>query len=243
MKTAILRTLVASALALGAPASALAVTITFNELAHGQHSHKLTFGPVTIWGHNNGGPDALVAFDTNPDRRVADPDLQGPRWAGGNISSAHLGRILILPEQVIDRNGDGLVDWPDDVLEGGAFDISFADPISEFGFDLVDIEGSEMGAISFHFEGSKVAKLTFADLRKRDKSISWGDRTANRILPITALELGVQAFDRIKIHLVGTGGIDNLTYDDDFPPIPEPTGLGAAALGLAGLAALGRRRR
>lgn len=243
MTAAILRSLVLSALALGAPASALAVTITFDELKHGQHGRKLTFGPVTIWGHGNAGPDALVAFDTNPDRRAADPDLQGPRWAGGNLPGEHLGRILILPEQVIDRNGDGLVDWPDDVVEGGTFDIGFDDPISEFGVDLVDVEGSEMGAISFHFEGSKVAKLTFADLRKRDKSITWGDRTANRILPITALELGVQAFDRIKIHFVGTGGIDNLTYDDDFPPIPEPTGLAAAALGLAGLAVLGRRRR
>jgi hypothetical protein len=243
MQTTFRRVLAASALALAAPGSAFAVTITFNELAHGEHAKTFTFGPVTIEGYNNGGPDVLVAFDTNPDRRTADPDLQGPSWAGGNLPGEKLGRILILPEQIVDGNGDGLVDWPDDAMGGGTFDISFDDPISEFGVDLVDIEGAEMGAISFHYEGSKVAKLTFQELHKRDDSIEWGNRTANRILPITALELGVEAFDRVKIHFVGTGGIDNLVYDTEFPPIPEPAGLGAAALGLAGLTAFGRRRR
>ena len=87
-----------------AAGGAEAVTLDFNDLVHGEivsGQYLSEFG-VTITAINPSRPFSLAAaFDTNR-TGTADPDLEGPDWAFGNIGTcADLGNILIIAENDI----------------------------------------------------------------------------------------------------------------------------------------------
>ncbi|MEE8474748.1 MAG: hypothetical protein V3T01_05315, partial [Myxococcota bacterium] len=145
-------------------ASADAAMIDFDSLQHGEivdTDFVMSFG-VEISAENvGGGPDLAVGFDTT-ETGTRDPDLEAdPFWSGGNIQYEALGIILIIQENDFGC-GDDICDYPDD--EGsrpaGQFIFDFEAlgvPISEFGFDLIDVEGvgshQENGAVVFLFDG------------------------------------------------------------------------------------------
>jgi hypothetical protein len=133
-------------------------------------------------------------------------------------------------------------DVPDDEGDrpAGSFDIRLSSAISGFGFDLVDVENetAEAGSITF-FDGANSVARTWSQLLAADASIVWGDNFINRIGVIQAGALGLTQIDRVLISMGGSGGIDNLVLDTDFPPVPEPVGLGA----LGALLALWAARR
>jgi len=95
-----------------------ALVLDFDDLAQGEivSSQFLKTQGVTISAINFGsGPGLAIIFDSlNP--TGGDYDLAGPSWAGGNLASANtvLGKILIISENDIDSNLDGLIDFPDD---------------------------------------------------------------------------------------------------------------------------------
>lgn len=195
------------------------------------------------------GPAVATLYNTGR-RGEPDPDLQTPFDRGNLVGSGPGGNTLIIPENSNDSNKDGLIDTPND--EGsrpsGQFTFAFSNPITQFGFDLVDVEGpAEIGRdsgffASFFLKGTLEARIGFGafvdpDSRFYDPSVKYGDNSANRISPITARSLGLPSFDRVVLNFGGSGGTDNLF----FTPVPEPASLAMAGLALPAL--LRRRRR
>lgn len=223
---------------------AAAATIDFDDLAVGEFvtNQYLASNGVTIEATNFARPfDDAITLDS----LTGESDLRGPAWNGGNLAPAAtvLGNVLILAENITDDDMDGLVDRPDD--EGsrpaGLFDISFMDPISSFGLDLVDVESpvAEAGSLEFYFSGGLVGTLTFQDLADADASIEYGNNSANRIAPILASLFQAEAFDRVVVNLGGSAAIDNLEFEPT--QVPEP-GV-AALLGLGLVLGAGSLRR
>ena len=227
--------------------------VTFAGFSHGQivDTDFAAQGIISITADNFrvGGPDLAVVFNS-ANGSSSDPDLVAP-WSGGNLpSTTPLGNILIIQENSTGC-GDDICDDPDD--EGtrlaGEFDILFSTAVDLFGFDLIDVESTldpsigEQGSIHF-YDGATVGILDWTDLLTRDGTISFGDNTANRVLPLTPSEVSaltgqtLTQFDRVVIQMGGSGGVDNIT----FTPIPEPSSFVLMGIGLASLALRGSRR-
>ncbi len=77
--------------------------------------------------------------------------------------------------------------------------------------------------------------MLFSDLVLRDGTVSFGNNSLNRIIPLTNAELGTGPWDSVTIQLGGSAGLDNVV----FVTVPEPSTL--LLLG-TGLAAVGVRR-
>jgi hypothetical protein len=257
-----LRTAACSAFGLSltlAAASSNAATINFDSRKHGQvitDDYLLSKGVLFSAVNFQGGPDLAVAFDSGR-AQTDDPDLEDP-WDIGNIPSpTRLWKVLIVAENDIDLNNDGLLDHPDDQGStpalglAGQLELDFVAPHRTFGLDLVDVEpGDEVGFIAFHLRGVEIARVGFAEFITPaspfyDPTIVFGDNSANRIQPITAEQLNIVAFDKV---VVGTGmclAIDNLNfqpYQGALPQVPEPSALAAIALLVPMLVRRSRRR-
>ncbi|MDJ0849616.1 MAG: PEP-CTERM sorting domain-containing protein [Myxococcota bacterium] len=222
-----------------AAGSARAGLIDFNGLVNGEvidDQFQLDFGVTISAVNNGGGPDFAIAFDSTLDD-TRDEDLEFDAATG-------LLNLLIVQEndegcRVL--GPDDPCDLPDD--EGSRLSdmptaevtFSFADPIRDLGFDLIDIEGDmeEPGSVVFLSGGDALLSIHFADL----PGFVFGDRSVNEVGPIDLREFEAQgmAIDEVRFELGGSGAIDNVL----FTPVPEPAT--AALLGL-GLAAFGRAR-
>jgi hypothetical protein len=236
--------------------SADALTIDFDSLQHGEivdTDFVATFGVEISAVNVSWGPNLAVGFDsTESDTR--DPDLEAdPFWSGGNIEDEALDIILIIQENDNgcddgDPGNDGdedICDCPDDEGSRPAGQLIFdfdalGVPISEFGFDLIDVDGvgsyQENGAVDFLFDGDVlIDQIAFNEFGSQSEGdLEFGDNTANRI----------DLFDiddrttKVVIRLQGSGGVDNIT----FTPVPEPAIVVIMGLGLVGLAVRGSRR-
>ena len=195
------------------------------------------------------GPAVATLYDTNRTGEP-DPDLQVPFDRGNIAPSGPGGNVLIIPENATDVNGDGLIDRPNDEGDrpAGQFTFTFTTPITQFGFDLVDVEGpaeydDDSGFFaSFFVAGKLEARVSFGSFVDPtspyyDASVRYGDNSANRISPISARDVGMPLFDQVVLNFGGSGGTDNIF----FTPVPEPATL--ALLGLAVPALLTRGRR
>src|SRR5690242_10921329 len=77
---------------------------------YGNYQGGLTFSADDF---QPGAPDLAIVMDTRIPS-TADPDLNGP-WDHGNIpADTDMGKVLILAENSVDANHDGLIDTPDD---------------------------------------------------------------------------------------------------------------------------------
>ncbi len=243
-----------AAIAVVAPLASAEIIFDFESLVHGEIVTNQFAPMLTISAINpNRGFNIAAAFDTSL-MGTADPDLEGPPWAGGNLAlsptETQLGRALIIAENDLDANFDGILDDPDD--EGsrpaGQLIFDFSQTIDTFGFDVIDIEGSvqEFSRLEFFFDGTSVATVGFDQFTSVassffDATIVFGNNTANRVTPITAAALVAAGFvdaeggfDRVIIHAGGSSAYDNIT-------IPAPSGVLALAGGW--LMLTGRRRR
>ncbi|MEM8757743.1 MAG: hypothetical protein AAGF47_08170 [Planctomycetota bacterium] len=240
-------TAIACALMSTAAHASAQTTLNFDALAHGQMIVPSLFASsnVTIEAENFRVANAMpIAFDTTL-FATADPDLTGPPWGGGNLpQDMVLGNVIIVPENLVDANNDGIVDSPDDEGARPAGDLTFrfAEAIDSFGFDVVDIEGvvQELTTVDFYVGGALLGTLDFADLTTPgadfyDPTISFGNNSINRVAPVTAADFGGTRFDTVIIRLGGSGAFDNIVTT-----IPAPTS--GALLVLSGLVASRRRR-
>jgi hypothetical protein len=228
----------AASLALAGSAFADVPLITFSGLEHGRIVTNQFAGlGVTISANNPSRSfDYAAIFDTTR-TGTADSDLEDP-WNGGNIpANTILGNILIIAENNTGA-GDGILNNPDD--EGnrpaGSLAFVFANAINGFGFDVVDIEDvvAEASRVEFFKSNSSLGSIDFSRLvtpgdALYDPTIDFGDNHANRIAP---LSIG-GSFDKVVIHLGGSGGVDNIVV---------PTPATAPALATIGLFAARRRR-
>ena len=186
--------------------------------------------------------DLGVAFDTNRSG-TADPDLQFP-WTGGNLAGQRLGNMLIIQENN-NGIGDGIANRPDD--EGnrpaGTITLTWSEDVASFGFDVADLESvsAERSEVRFYNGASLLLTVDFMDFVTNgsadyDPTVSFGDRTANRIAPIDVLGRTGFGADRIEIAVGGSSAYDNFTGE----LVPTPASLALLGLGGAGLI---RRRR
>ncbi|MGP1273650.1 MAG: hypothetical protein ACTS22_09990 [Phycisphaerales bacterium] len=222
-------------------------TLSFEGLAHGQIITPSMFAQsnVAIEAVNFQLPGAMpIAFDTLQ-ISSADPDLNGPPWARGNLpTDTVLGNVLIIPENLTDADNDGIVDNPDDEGARPAGDLTFrfAQPVVSFGFDVLDIEGivQERTTISFFTGDTLAGTLDFAELTTPgslhyDPTIDFGNNSLNRIQPVLADTFSTSGFSKVVIHLGGSGAFDNIVT-----AVPAPTS--GALLILTSLVASRRRR-
>jgi len=232
-------------LAVFSSASAEPILTSFESLTHGEIiTTQFSDVGMSIEAENFQFAGAMpIAFNSNL-LGTSDPDLQGPSWAKGNIApGTNLGNLIIIPENMVDANGDGIVDDPDDEAARPAGDLkfTFADVMTGFGFDVVDMEGPvrEMTSLEFLLFGDSVATVDFNEFVTPgsdfyDPTVKFGNNSANRISVITADALGISGFTSVVIHVGGSAAYDNIVV------IPAPAS--GLLLGLGGFAAIRRRR-
>jgi hypothetical protein len=199
-----------------------------------------------------GHPDLSILFDTNL-KNTNDTDLQQPWTGGGNASTKNFHKILIIAENKVDANHDGLIDRPDDEGQSqpaGVFKFKFKQPQVVFGMDLIDCDGfSEIGPnkdfISFRSGGNEVARVGFGEFVTPgspfyDPTVHYHDNSANHLKPITTSQLHINSFDEVYVNMGWSTAIDNILFDNSLSGIiPEP---GTLLLGLPMAMLLGRRR-
>ncbi len=199
-------------------------------------------------------PEQVFAWDFNGYPQFDFAGQQAP-FTSGNATGRDLGQGLALrgPEGVL--TGFGVLPKPiptplEKRRPAGTINLAFDTALDSFGFTIVDVEGPEEFTtntgffIDFLSNGVDVGSFDFASFVTDDSSmvfdpsISFGDRSANQISPITASMLGVDSFDEVRISLGGSAIVAQVTVN----AVPTPT----AALGglaLLGAGALRRRNR
>ncbi len=221
------------------------ISANFESLVHGEMiTNQFADVGMTIAAQNFQLAGAMpIAFDSNL-LSSSDPDLNGPHWRKGNLAPfADLGNLIIIPENLVDANNDGIVDDPDDEGARPAGDLifTFTDVMTGFGFDVVDMEGpvKEASSVEFLLFGQPVANVSFSEFTTPgsqfyDSTVRFGDHSANRISVMSAEALNIQGFTSVVIHVGGSSAYDNIVV------VPAPAS--GLLLGLGGLAAIRRRR-
>ena len=149
---------------------------------------------MTISGIGNGsGEDAVIVFDSaNPTGN--DTDLATPGPGVGN--SDPLGNVLILPGDLIDSNGDGLVDVPCDNPDGGVMRFDFAAPYRMCSATVVDIDEGSNSELRFYVgDAMTLETIPLADLGDNSVQVLTFDRRDVR---------------RFELFLEGSGALARL---------------------------------
>lgn len=166
---------------------------------------------VTISAVNNNGPDAVIIFDSaNP--TGGDFDLQTPGYGPNNISPQ--GNLLIIAEDLVDANGDGLVDDPDDDEDGGVITIDFTEPVIMCSLALIDMDDGSIGSVIRFFDGNTLLNTIVLP--------SIGD---NSFQDVVFFERDVT---RIEVQLTSSGAIPYIS----FIPCPADIDFDAQTFGL-----------
>lgn len=149
-----------------------------------------------------------IAFDSS-EPSGGDYDLGTPNsihggpgvGRGGVNNTESLGMVMIVPENLRDSDGDGLVDDPDDDAAGGKLTLTFDGPSADgtaclTGLDLLDIDGAEDAVVTaFDPDGVELDRAVADPL---------GDNSWQR------LELELCGVGSVEIDLSSSGGIDNI---------------------------------
>ncbi|MDQ3441674.1 MAG: hypothetical protein M3478_15130, partial [Planctomycetota bacterium] len=104
---------------------------------------------------------------------------------------------------------------------------------------IVPAPGDQVGYISFRLRGVELTRVSLAEFidpssNFYDPSVVYGNRSGNRIEPMTAQELGIVAFDQLVFDMGMCYGIDNLEFQQfngALPEVPEPSSLATMGLG------------
>jgi len=149
---------------------------------------------VTAENNNSNHPDKAIIFDSdNP--TGGDFDLRTPGSGTGNNTALH--NLLIIAEDDVDSNTDGLVDDPDDEGAGGEIEFIFTDTVDTETAIFVDIENS----------GSQVHLYDEADQLLQSVSASnLGDNSAE------TLDITQEGVKRAVIEFDASGALDQLRY-------------------------------
>ncbi|MBK8976536.1 MAG: hypothetical protein IPM29_11515 [Planctomycetes bacterium] len=162
------------------------------------------------------GPQLPILFDTaHP--TGGDWDLMTPNPAAYN-NTVPYGKVLIIAENSIDANGDGLIDDPDDEAAGGCLRFDFAHPATISSVTLIDVDEPPGTELRFFRNGN----LTVPD--ETIPIVSLGDGS---VQTVTFMEEGI---DRFEVYLRGSGalaGVDVstcptlLAFDETSTGVPR----------------------
>ena len=220
---------------LGLATAAKAVNVDFEGYKVGQTVEFAGFGngifAVSAVG-NSGDASGPTILDTE---KTSSGDFKY-KYASGNLKSSRLRKVLIVPT----TDGSTAAD-PD----GGQLTLTFFSPLKSFGFDVVDVDVADAPNtfVTFRLNGSDITTIPFSEFKNSSSpfkrpTVSWGNRSANRIAPITSSQLGSD-FDEVVFDFPSQMAFDNIAYRVQ---VPEPTAVGML-LGLPALTMLRRRRR
>jgi len=197
-------------------------------------------GSVQVFGFNpvfGAEVNAAVIFDSacpptgvSADCSGTDTDLGTPNLVnfggpgigiGGEVGSPFqndtpLGNILIVAENLVDGNNDGLVDDPDDADLAGEFvDFDFSTTknngkgtVTVNSVTVMDIEGNELfigNAIELFVKGGPPSFISIPEQ---------GD---NGVLLID--EIGVADVERMRINLNGSAAIASVVVNEELPGV------------------------
>lgn len=170
----------------------------------------------TIANNRPQHPDKGIIFDTsNP--TGGDTDLGTPNAAFGGpgigagggsglvgSNAVALGNVLIIAENDMDANSDGLVDVPDDEAHGGSITIDFTAPTEVFEIELLDLDDGNGGNILFaELVNGSIASFPIPNL---------GDNSTYKF------PLSLSGVSSIRIEFAGSGALASLTYCDVSAP-------------------------
>lgn len=210
----------AGALALGlaaAPASAALLDFgaALQELETGEvietvESAEGGWMKIEVENHG-GGPDVCIIFDssepTGGDFDLGSPNAAfgGPGLGEGGAEGAdgenaeELENVLIIAENDIDEDDDGLVDVPDDEAGGGIVWIRFSHA-GRLTLTLVDVDEDEAAPVLHLFNDGRLVAVVEAE--------NLGQNSAQ------TLELGEHGdVDAVRIHLDGSTSIGAIHLD------------------------------
>ncbi|MHC5003572.1 MAG: hypothetical protein ACYTJ0_10655, partial [Planctomycetota bacterium] len=183
-------------------------TIDFEEFAEGHilESDGDLAGVTFQIAGTRGKPKALIVFDSDcHELGGLDPctggdfDLRTP--GGGHGNDRHQRNIVIFANDVVDLNGDGRVDDPDDSTVGGKLTFFFEQPVKLVGVTLIDVEDPRTKVQVERVQGNShvFRPADFGDL---------GDNNAIR------LDLSTSGVSRkLEIELRESGGVDDLVFE------------------------------
>lgn len=160
--------------------------------------------------HNSEAPAGLITFDSsNPtggDIDLGTPNLMfgGPgnsQTGDGTEPSNHtaLGNLLIIPENIVDENGDGLVDDPDDNRDGGTMIFLF-DRLYDFAYlHIIDLDHDNADIKGFADAGGEDEVFSMTVLQAGGNSV------------VTAADPQRRGIRRLEVHIRDSFAVDNLT--------------------------------
>ncbi|QDU69823.1 hypothetical protein [Engelhardtia mirabilis] len=149
------------------------------------------------------GPDKAIIFDSgNP--TGGDFDLMTPGPGIGN--DEFLGNLLIIAEDDVDADNDGLVDDPDDAQEGGKIEFRWDQDVSVLSFQVIDVDSEEFDFLYLYDEFDNL--LLVRDL---------GPIGDNSVQMFGFDNGGFGGVRRAVLEFAGSGGVDNFRWclDDE----------------------------
>jgi hypothetical protein len=139
-----------------------------------------------------GHPDKAIIYDS-ADALGADPDLTTP--GTGFMNDEAYRNVLIIAENDLDADADGLIDRPDDEANGGVITFTFTRPVQIYKVVLVDVDMDETASLAC-FDG---------DVLMQDLQIQpMGNNSVERI------GLGAAELTRFEVALSGSGAVAEL---------------------------------
>jgi hypothetical protein len=147
---------------------------------------------------NVGGLDKCIVFDTaNP--TGGDFDLQTPGTHPTNVVPYR--KVMIIADNDVDADNDGLVDEPGDDPQGGMIALMFDFDVTFESATVIDIDENEMGwFVLYNGRGKPLGNYFLSSL---------GDNSVETISP------GVNGVRRIELYLTGSGALAELLYCRD----------------------------
>lgn len=186
-------------------------TVDFNETATGKpldfpagtevtdqyQNSGLTFSALSATA---GGPNKCIIFDSgNP--TGGDFDLGTPGYGINN--DQFLGNLLIIAENDVDADNDGLVDDPDDNEEGGIIFMNWDENIRLLSFKVIDVDSPEIDVVRLFDENNLL--ILEADLGPI------GDNSVQEFSD----PAGVSGVRRAELIFTGSGGVDSIRWCPD----------------------------
>ena len=148
---------------------------------------------VSAANKNPNHPDLAITFDSDK-----------PTGGDNDLATPDQHNLLIIAENEVDNDGDGLIDVPDDEAAGGELTFKFKKSVHVYSLRLVDIE-EQGGTISVTFKGGVVEVFPIPAL------------TNGSIQDWTFNKGGVTG---LTVKLAGSGAVDALSFCPDAECVP-----------------------
>ncbi len=160
--------------------------------AMGMHMRAVNFGP---------GPDLAIAFDSSSPTGQ-DDDLATPGTGSGNDFAYE--NLMIVAEDDVDMDRDGLVDDPDDARDGGVLFFDWDEGVIVHSVTLVDVDESdpEGAMVRTYYDGLLVESAFVPGLDDNNVQTAFFEST--------------ERVDELQVEFTGSGAVAQV----DFMPCP-----------------------